>query len=1104
MNSTITKKLTGALTGLLVAATIFGFVALPSAQALTSGQVDSIISLLQSFGVDAATIAQVEGTLTGNPVTVTPPAQGGSSCDTYGTSAIVRVGSRGSNVEAIQMAMNQILDLSGNNSMAPLAVDGIFGPLTKGVVQYFQGIIGTPADGVWGPNTQAAYLAYVANNCGNGGTTPVNPVNGWSVSGSSAGGNLVTDASGGQSAAHLLDLNFTGNGNVTSVKLQRKGVSSNNSVSNVYLFDGAVRITDAASVNNNGEVVFSMPQGLFSVNGAKTISVRADVSSSATAGQSIGFDLVEAMSGSAAIAGSAAGGLYTITSVSDLTQVSFGTVTPSGATLQPGAGVTVWQSTATVSDHDAYLDRIAFRQIGSAQASAFANFKLFVNGSEVAQASGLDANGYVTFVPASPVLVQTGSRVIRVDADIVSGSSRTVHFSMRNKSDASFRDSQYGVNGNISSAPVSPSSASTISGSNGGSLTIEKDVSSPSQNVIVNGTDISLGKFKVQAFGEPIKIETLTAAMTSSDNTVGSLRNGRIIIGGAQYGSQATLEDIAAGGTSYTLNYTVNPGSPIMIEVRADVYDNDGTNNLGSSDTITAQILAGSSNAQRIDSLGTLNAPSAAVSGNALTVAAASVTLAENTTYADQTTALPQTAYKLGSWNLSGSSVEDVNITQFSLDIDEVSGSTLNEDDLTNVYVKYGSQMTSPLATVSAADNTWSLNYTLPMNQSVAIELYGTIASGATSGHSFKTDLTISGTALESGQTITGTIADVDGQTIAYGAASLTATQDSSTPVAGIVQDNQTVTAAAFKFDAVNSGYTVSDLTISLSGADASAVSAINLYDGATLVATRPGAVTTSFSGLDNVANPFVIAANTNKVLTVKLDLASVGYQAGTSGADLQVMLSAGTATPTTGGSESITESNPEGNAMYVYAAVPKFESVALADQTLLNTAARPLMRFKVTAMGGPIAWYQFHFDGTKDSGTTVSSPTLWDVTDGANNQVTGTATVAGMGTSASTSGTVDFNASSEQQVSSYKVYELRGTIAGAAASGDFVTMTLANDSTSVVSLGTSTEIEDADTDAPVIWSDMSAQSHALSTSDWTSDYGVKNLPISSSLNWPN
>lgn len=422
------------------------------------------------------------------------------------------------------------------------------------------------------------------------------------------------------------------------------------------------------------------------------------------------------------------------------------------------------------------MKRIAFRNVGSAPANAFANFKLYVNGVSVATATGLDINGYVTFdMTSTPVNLVSGSRVVRVDADIVSGSSRTVHFSMRNAADVDFVDSSFGVNVAPTSTPWTAGTYSTISGVGGGTMTVEKDVSSPSTNLTLSGNDITLGAFKMTAFGEPIKVETLKAGFTFTDggaaNAAATLRNGKILLSTdgtnwVQYGSTSTL---VPAGTTYTVNYTVNPGTPVWVKINADIYDNDGTGSLDSSDTIQAKLVLGSANAQKVDSLGSVNVPTGDVTANLLALASATTSLTKNGTYANQNTVLPATAFKVGSWNLAGSSVEDVLLTTLTADVTAVTDVEFTSGDFSNMYVvvKNGSTIVaqpSPIATVSATGNAFSINYTLVKNTNITIELYANLtddlaATSIDATDSVKTTLTVTGTALTSG---TAVCADAD------------------------------------------------------------------------------------------------------------------------------------------------------------------------------------------------------------------------------------------------------------------------------------------------------------------------------------------------------
>ena len=69
----------------------------------------------------------------------------------------------------------------------------------------------------------------------------------------------------------------------------RTGVSSSTTLSNVYLYDGATRFTDGASIGSDNTVTFNALGGLFKVAGSKTITV---VATTLIADYSLGLTLV--------------------------------------------------------------------------------------------------------------------------------------------------------------------------------------------------------------------------------------------------------------------------------------------------------------------------------------------------------------------------------------------------------------------------------------------------------------------------------------------------------------------------------------------------------------------------------------------------------------------------------------------------------------------------------------------------------------------------------------------------------------------------------------------------------------------------------------------
>ncbi|MEI7031236.1 N-acetylmuramoyl-L-alanine amidase [Streptomyces pratensis] len=58
----------------------------------------------------------------------------------------------------------------------PLDVDGVNGPKTEAGVKWLQTTVGVTADGVWGPDTEAAYLAYTSSGGSSGGMTSVRSI----------------------------------------------------------------------------------------------------------------------------------------------------------------------------------------------------------------------------------------------------------------------------------------------------------------------------------------------------------------------------------------------------------------------------------------------------------------------------------------------------------------------------------------------------------------------------------------------------------------------------------------------------------------------------------------------------------------------------------------------------------------------------------------------------------------------------------------------------------------------------------------------------------------------------------------------------------------
>lgn len=865
---------------------------------------------------------------------------------------------------------------------------------------------------------------------------------------------------GGQAIADLAHYTFSGSGTITNIVLKRIGISANTTLSNVYLFDGNVRLTDAATVASDGTITFNNSGGLFTVATAKTISVRSDIA--VVAGETVGTSLVSATYGTTAVSGTLPvnGNLHSIATAT-LAGVAFAAATGSGNT-DPGNDITLWQSTATIGTRDVTLTRLALRQVGSINSADINTFRLLADGVEVAAATGLDSNGYVTF--SLNKILSTGGRVLKVIGNVIGGSNRTVQMSLRGVYDVTAIDSQY--NANILSTgtfPVGPA-AFTV---NAGTMTVVKAADSQSNPVTIGASDVSVAKYTLTAYGETIKVETLRVGMITTGGTVTdhTLRNVRLLVNGSQVGSTthvpAAAAFAAASGTSFTTNFMVVPGTPATVEIRTDIFDNEGTNDIATPGATALQTLlvggAATSNAVPQVSLGFINVPSQTnVLGNVLSIASGSISLAQQTTYTAQTMVVPQTAYKIGAFNLIGNSTEAVNLNTLEVDLTSVTGTTLDgSDDLTDLYVKYGTSTTSVKGTAADTDNTWSISRTLAVNETLPIEVYATIGSVVTAGDSIRADFTVTGITAGSSITVyadvtsTNTTKDAgfQGQVITGGTGSITMSLNAGTPAAALIDDNTSlINVATLTFTTVNDGYTITDLVLTIP--DASTISTVNLYDDSGLITggSKPGATTLTYAGLS-----WPVGANASKNIYVKLSLGTVGVGAGTSAAQVTVTATSAIARNSGGTSAAVTESpsNPVGSVSYVYKAVPTITNGTLTT-SILNVGTQEISRFSISSGGsGTISWGKLAFTVTKSLGgaDSLATPTLWDAD--SNTQIAGTAIFTGsIEADGDAAGGIEFIPSVEQQISGAKTYKLMVTIAAAAlATGDNITVQIAQPS---------------------------------------------------------
>ena len=1102
---------------------VSGFVGLSMAAMMIPG-IASAATVEELTAQINALLAQVSAlqAASGNVTTTTTTTGSQVACTaSFGTN--LKVGSSNADVLALQRLLNQSADtqVSATGAGSPGMETSYFGPATKAAVIKFQNKYATDilspvgltqGTGFVGASTRAK----LNTMCTSGSTTTTTtgttlPAGCTSASGfspttgaaCSAGTVVIT---GGAVSAVLDSTSPMSSGvvspqgvatfatfritnptaaavKVTMLKFTRTGISSDSTLNNVYLYSGAARLTDSASVSQ-GIVNFSDASGLVTVpaGSSVTVSVRADVASS-MAGQTLGFMLTDAMTDAGAISGLPISGaqMTFVTAPLGMATADFvGSFVPSTGNIDPQSDIVVWQKNLNIGNRDAMMSTIRFQQIGSVYATDIKNLRLMIDGTQVGAAvDQADANRFVTFSFATPLTVKAGNHTIKVLGDVVGGSGRNFQFSLRRVVDVEITDSQLGVvvtptNGGVAFTQVQ--GASTI-GINAGTLTVSKDTSSPSGNVVLNGSQVTMAKFAFKANGEDLKVENLTFGYTGTSSMAAKLRAGSIFADGVQIGSQ---QDIVPAGTQFNLGsaLVIPAGKTVVVEVRADIFNNGTGGAFLANDTFQINLIAGSSNVYQRQSLGYI--ANTGVSANQLTVASGSLALSAYSAYSNQTVTVPQTAYKLGEYRLTTGNTEGVNLDTVTLTL--ANGTLTN---LTDIYVVYNGK-TSQSKSTGQASQTFSINEAVAANTTMSFAVYANMNANLTG--TVVSTLQVSGTSQSSGQAVTSAV--VTGQTISQGTGVLTVVADASTPVSALVVGNSMPKVGSYKFTGLNDAFTIDELTFQVLGANgAAAIKNIVVKDGATTLATTP---VNSSNKATSTGLTLAVAYNQNKIVDVYADLGTIGTGGATTSANVGVQLvsyeymtSSGVKTRVFGATST--------NAFYAFKTKPTITNVALPT-SVLNAGAQTVAQFTITAdAGGTVAWRKLTMSIASSTPSGTLTTTGYNIYDAANQSTALTGVVV-----TQTASTVTFtSASTDQEVSGSKTYVVKATVGG---TGILAGASLSHNisSSAVFAAPNTYAVATAVSTNNFVWSDESVIGHDGTTADWMGDYLVKNLPTDS------
>lgn len=924
-------KLTSVMLSMTTAVLLTGGAAMPlvASAALTEAQIQSILSLLSSFGADQTTINNVNSSLRGQPVAAAPSA---GAC---GFSRDLTVGAKGDDITCLQ------------NYLSVSPATGYFGSLTKAAVAKWQAANGlSPAVGYFGSLSRAKYSSLTAGaptTQTTTGTTPTTPTT------PAAAGTLKVE-SGVQPNASLIPINSTRvpftvvkfsapagtDVKVNSLVVERTGLAADTAVAGVVLLDEAgTQLGIAKTLNSNHQTTLTEP---FVVRAGQTrimtIAGNAETSSNSLAGQVVYLALKQVNSSAATV-----DGVLPITGAGHTVNesLSIGSVTMLRGSLDPGSSLTkrvgwtdyIFSSVKITagSFEKIYLKSIRWDQSGSISSGDLANIKTYVGGTAYDNVLSSDGKYYTAIFGdngGKGVLIDKGfSAEVTIRGDIVSGSNRTIDFDIAKRTDIGLVGETYGYGIIPPQTGTSDPTDDTAAFSSTedpwydaaqvlvsiGSITITGANTIPAQNVAVNLNNQVLGGFTIEVKGEQISVgrmdfffmATGTSASTGGAGIAGTNvtnitlvdPNGAVVAGPVD----GTTVKNGHGKVRFTdtVTYPVGIGVYTLKGKLSTTFPTNSTFQASTTPSSGWATVTGLSTGK------TITPSSAVITANQMTVKAGAIGVSVSSVPIAQTVITGASQFLFANYILDGtSSGEDLRLTNIPLAYDVHTGGAAA--DVLNCKLYDGSTVvTSTSINPSAAGSSTNFilsgtGLTLPKGTSKTLGLKCDIISGAAAGGKYafglggddadngahSNDWTgVSG--LTSGQTIAQTVTDGVGQymTAATGG-TLSVVLDSNSPPYRIVGAGQTgVELSRIKFSAVNEDIDLRQFALVISGnASNSPVDLvgrqITLWNGSTQIGTAVFPTADNATSSAIATGSFRIPRNGARILTIKGDIAAI------------------------------------------------------------------------------------------------------------------------------------------------------------------------------------------------------------------------------------
>ena len=938
------------------------------------------------------------------------------------------LGSTGTDVQCLQRYLNAAgHNVASSGAGSPGNESTYFGSLTRAAVAKWQAAQGvSPAVGYFGSISRAKYTAVAGSVTVPGGVTPpgvVVPASGLAVT-LAADSPLPGTVPLGAANVPFTKFNVAGTGTINYITVQRVGAGKTTDFSNVYLYDGATRLTAGRSVNSSShEVNFT---GLnLAVSGVKTFTVSGDISATAGAADRNAFRVIT-VSANVSVSG------YPVTgnemSVSNAVAGTL-TIAKSGSLTNPNIGTSNAQFSQfklSAANEDVKVMRISLYYTGTVSRSYVSNMVLKdVNGTTLATASALSSKDLAVFELSSPVTVLKGdSKTFYVYGNIggLSKKDETIIFYVDEASDVYGVGQQYGYGATVTNNFNSTGANHHTLTLQGGTLTTS--FTGPNTGDIKkNGKDVTLFEFTMSAASN-LEIKKLNASIaTTAGNLAGDdaltdfkvvdVDSGLVVAGPVDVPIASICATCA--GYQFTDIFNINAGQTRKFKITADI-----PSNWDDADAIRVSLtpFTTAADVKNLDNNTLLVTaeivPSTVLTGNVQTVKAPSLEISLAGTPVSQSFVKGTQLVPFAGIGLRAIA-DDIRVN--TIKITSTSASTGQTDDMAIADIQSlalydGDTRISDvksLATVDASSSSatfTNLNFTVPKGASKVLTAKANLSSAATINNTYSLGIAAATTTNNTtGNDVVAT--DTEGNEPTYvgsfsgpgpnmlgtvvvtvlsgGTITVAAAPDDVDSKAGIVVTDGGATQqvlSKFRFTAANEALTVKKLKLLVNNDSSTAAAAtstaevtrVYLYDGGSQIGSTTGySVIGSGAAAGDVVIEdlnWLVAKDATKTLTVKGTVNTIANGAAT-GRSVYVHVknskvsgdgfeAVGSATTTY---DAGAAGGAKGNQKVAYKTYPAITTASAG--TLLTSGSNDLLLFTVTnkSSNEQVSWSVLSFN---------------------------------------------------------------------------------------------------------------------------------------------